>query len=160
MPSSRHRKHTLYARLARLPLDLFAASDGMAQSSRRLEKQIGVPPCSHSLYYILKGRRPVPAPFWKYMAWMRAKSPGRHRATLTIARSHAGAYTVSTVFLGLDHGFPPGSAPVLFETMAYQRRADGKNIFRDEQYRYRTYAEAIRGHRQFAARLSTLRAVA
>lgn len=160
MSSNRKHKQTLYARLARLPLDLIAVSDKMDQSTRRIEKELGLPLRSHSMYYILKGHRPQAAPYWRYIMWMRSRYPGQHRATLTIARSRAGRWNVSTVFLGLNHGMPYSDAPVLFETMAYERREDGKNIFRDEQYRYRTYAEAIRGHRQLAARLSTLRVVA
>lgn len=41
---------------------------------------------------------------------------------------------VSTVFLGLDHGF--GGPTLLFETM----------VFRGEQWRYGTRAEALAGH--------------
>lgn len=160
MSSNRKHKHTLYARLARLPLDLIAVSDKMEQSTRCFEKELGLPLRSHSLYYILKGHRPQAAPYWRYIMWMRSRYPEQHRVTFTIASSRAGRWTVSTIFLGLDHGMPHSGAPVLFETMAFERRPDGTGAFRDEQYRYHTWERAIRGHRQLAARLSRLRVVA
>jgi hypothetical protein len=159
MTSSRTRKRIYYGRLSALPLDLMAITDELAQSARRLEDHLGFPRRRGSLHYILKGRTPVAAPFWKQTRWMTEKNHGAQRATLTIARSKAGRYTVSTIFLGLDHGSYNTGGPVLFETMAYARRPDGSTEWRDEQYRYRTWADAIKGHRQFTARLAVLRAV-
>lgn len=159
MTSTRKRKQAYHARLSQLPLSLIAASDAMERSARHTERQLGLPFGRGRSFYILKGRRPFAVPFWKQEAWMQAKNPGGHRITWTIARSRAGRYTVSTIFLGLDHSFGFDGPPVLFETMAYVRSPDGKGEFRDEQYRYRTWDEAIRGHRQYTARLSTLRAV-
>ena len=46
---------------------------------------------------------------------------------------------VSTVFLGIDHGFDPG-APLLFETMVFGGGHDCLTR------RYTTRAEALRGH--------------
>jgi hypothetical protein len=46
---------------------------------------------------------------------------------------------VSTVFLGLDHGYTPGP-PVVFETMVFGGPMDG------ECERYCTWAEAVEGH--------------
>ena len=48
--------------------------------------------------------------------------------------------TVSTVFLGLDHSFVPGSAPVLWETMIFGGDDDGY------QERYTSRAAAVAGH--------------
>lgn len=55
--------------------------------------------------------------------------------------------SVSTVFvfLGLDHNFGRGD-PVLFETMIFGGPLDG------EQWRYRSYAEAERGHQEAVAK--------
>lgn len=50
--------------------------------------------------------------------------------------------TVSTVFLGVDHGFD-GATPVLWETMIFGGPYDG------EQWRYASRGAAIDGH--FAA---------
>ena len=46
---------------------------------------------------------------------------------------------VSTVFLGIDHNWDEGP-PVLFETMVFG------GPFDQEQWRYRTYDEALSGH--------------
>lgn len=58
---------------------------------------------------------------------------------------------VSTVFLGLDHGFGnllshhPG--PVVFETLVFGGPFDG------EMVRYRTWADACEGHQVMVARM-------
>lgn len=46
---------------------------------------------------------------------------------------------VSTVFLGVDHGFN-SEVPILFETMIFGGDYDG------QMYRYSTFGEAKRGH--------------
>lgn len=56
-----------------------------------------------------------------------------------------GFVRVSTVFLGIDHGFGRG-APVLFETMTFGGPFDG------DQDRYHTRAEAVAGHRRTLVR--------
>ena len=58
-----------------------------------------------------------------------------------IARDYIGSTHISTVFLGLDHNFSGGD-PILFETMIFGGPLDG------EQWRYSTYAEAERGHKE------------
>jgi hypothetical protein len=56
-----------------------------------------------------------------------------------IARTVVGKVVISTVFLGIDHGFD-GGKPVLFETMVF-------GIDDDElQYRYCTWDKAVKGH--------------
>jgi hypothetical protein len=47
---------------------------------------------------------------------------------------------VSTVFLGLNHNFMPGGAPLWFETMIFGGEHD------QYQERYSTLEEAMRGH--------------
>lgn len=79
-----------------------------------------------------------------------------------LAETMVGKIWVSTVFLGLDHSFSlTESAPVLWETMIFwkpdlDRRAKGdwghKGVelpgdLGDYQARYRSEAEALRGHR-------------
>jgi hypothetical protein len=159
MTSTRKHKRSYYKRMLQLPLGLIATSDALEASARRTERDLGLPFGRGRLYYILKGRRPLSVPFWKNVQWMQAATHGGHRTTLTIARSRASRYTVSTIFLGLDHDSGFAGAPVLFETMAFARRDDAPPEWRNEQYRYRTWTDAIRGHRQLTARLSTLRAV-
>lgn len=53
---------------------------------------------------------------------------------------------VSTVFLGLDHGFGEGP-PILYETMVFGGPSDG------DCERYSTRAEALAGHAAVVARL-------
>ena len=48
---------------------------------------------------------------------------------------------VSTVFLGIDHGFG-SDKPILFETMIFGGE------YNDRQWRYASYGEAKRGHWQ------------
>ncbi len=47
--------------------------------------------------------------------------------------------TISTIFLGLDHGFDDGP-PLLFETMIFGGDGD------QDQWRYATWEEAEKGH--------------
>lgn len=59
--------------------------------------------------------------------------------------------TVSTIFLGLDHGVPflPDYEPELFETMAFDRGTPPemkRSTFYDEQWRYPTWEAAAAGH--------------
>ncbi len=62
---------------------------------------------------------------------------------------------VSTVWLGLDHGFGGllGEQPIIFETMVFRRdRESGRPEFEgDEQERYATEAEALAGHERMVA---------
>ena len=55
-----------------------------------------------------------------------------------------GPYSVSTVFLGLDHGFR--GPPLWFETMLFSEKT-GKAVALNYQTRYTTWAEAEEGHR-------------
>jgi hypothetical protein len=63
-----------------------------------------------------------------------------------IARDEINGVTISTVFLGIDHGFGYG-APVLFETMVFGGELD------QEQERYTTYEAAEAGHAAMVARV-------
>jgi hypothetical protein len=50
--------------------------------------------------------------------------------------------TISTVFLGIDHGFGRTDKPVLWETMIFG------GLLNDSQWRYTSEADAIKGHRK------------
>ena len=72
-----------------------------------------------------------------------------------VGSTQIGPLHVSTVFLGLDHGW--GDHPRWFETMVFGDRdvmwsfAGRKRLFRttlDYQRRYETWAEAEAGHRE------------
>lgn len=67
--------------------------------------------------YILNGHVPVEEPnFMKWAAWF--ETANRH-----VARTELGDVSVSTVFLGLDHGMF-GGRPLLFETMIFGGEQD------------------------------------
>lgn len=54
-----------------------------------------------------------------------------------------GPYTVSTVWLGIDHGFGRGALPLIFETMVF---GPGGHSDEREQVRVATLAEAKATH--------------
>ncbi len=77
------------------------------------------------------------------------------------------AYTVSTVWLGLNHEWREGHPPLIFETMTFTAESyhdpdstgledvdeldhDGDDFYSD---RYSTEAEALEGHRAIVAKL-------
>lgn len=93
--------------------------------------------------YILDNlNNPVLEPdYTKYGQWMQARENRR----LGIHRMPDGT-KVSTVFLGLDHGWN-GGPPVLWETMVFGGKYD------QEQDRYISYDEAVQGHRQWVKRV-------
>ncbi len=64
------------------------------------------------------------------------------RTKRTIARTIMGKYAISTVFLGIDHGYLPESPPILFETMVFVS-GDDSGIF---QERCSTYEDAVSQH--------------
>jgi hypothetical protein len=142
MPSLRRHKSLLYARLGALPLHL------MGMRSALMDSIIGRP-----MFYILKGHTPLAVPFWRY-AW---NAETRRSPITTVARSWVGRYWVSTIFLGVDSN-PFSKVPLLFETMAFTMHPDGSRESHDEQYRYPSWAAAIRGHRRLVARLASAHA--
>lgn len=62
---------------------------------------------------------------------------------------------VSTVWLGLDHGFYPGGDPVIFETMAFPGESGGNFTPRDlDCNRYTSLEQAYRGHQEMAGQFA------
>lgn len=91
--------------------------------------------------YTLKGHRPVRC--LDPVAWARwFASADRH-----VAFDRVGGVEISTVFLGLDHGFGLSPRPILFETMIFG------GPFDEEQRRYTSWADAEVGHREMLARV-------
>lgn len=76
-----------------------------------------------------------------------------------VAQDYVDGRLVSTVFLGLDHGFSDSGPPILFETMAFSNETKTfkwKNYERQyheelDQRRYCTWAEAVAGHAEILA---------
>jgi hypothetical protein len=86
-------------------------------------------------YYILKNGEPAKAD--NVLAWGRWFEGADEERR--VAADEIGDVRVSTVFLGLDHGYGEGP-PVLYETMIFGGEHD------DYQERYSTRAEAEAGH--------------
>lgn len=93
-------------------------------------------------YYILVDREPVATE--DMSSWAAGMSIDRRRVALT---ELGGGVEVSTVFLGIDHGFRPGP-PVLFESMVF-----GLDDGEQDCWRYATWAAAEAGHEQIVAAL-------
>lgn len=83
--------------------------------------------------YILRGKEPVRCN--RIVKWGRWLENESHHVGVDVVN---GA-TVSTVFLGIDHGYKT-TMPVLFETMIFEGPRNG------EQYRYTTWDEARANH--------------
>ncbi len=91
---------------------------------------------ARQLWYRLEGKDPVAT-----------DTPGHLGEP--VGKTTIGAVDVSTVFLGLDHGYGDGP-PVLFETMVFGGPLDG------EQVRYKTWEQAEAGH---TAMVQTVQAI-
>lgn len=85
-------------------------------------------------HWILKGHEPVEAGMMEWAEWFES-APNRR-----VAVTEGGDYTISTVFLGVDHRFVGDGPPLLFETMVFDKDGGG------DTYRYSTWDEAEAGH--------------
>jgi hypothetical protein len=81
------------------------------------------------------------------------------RGYQVVARTEVGGYFVSTIWLGLDHGFGRWSQPMIFESMVFESELSygkpsewfpkGIVYHRDfEQWRYSTEQAALAGHEE------------
>lgn len=57
-------------------------------------------------------------------------------------------WSISTVFLGLDHNYTGHGKPILWETMVFGGPLDG------EQDRYQSVEEARKGHQEMCAKVT------
>lgn len=89
------------------------------------------------MYYVLDDKH-VPLREFDLGKWSKWVVEPKNRR---IAETKVGSKIVSTVFLGVDHGFD-GGPPVLFETMVF----GGK--FSQYMQRYCTYEGALEGHEE------------
>lgn len=86
--------------------------------------------------YILKGHVAVAEPdLGKWMEWFH----DRAKCRIVQIWTH-GEVTISTVFLGMDHGLGNSTRPMLFETMFFGGPFDG------EWHRCSTWEEAEEQH--------------
>jgi len=84
-------------------------------------------------YYILIRGKPKKVECLEWAKWFET-------ANRKIAHTGCSEWTVSTVFLGLDHSFFEGGPPMIFETLVFGGSKDG------EMERYSTKEEALKGH--------------
>jgi len=89
------------------------------------------------MYYILLDRTPIAVDMMTWAMWFENADNRRIARTEISERCH-----VSTVFLGLDRNWTMSGDPVVFESMVFGGPLD------QEQRRYRSYAEAERGHQE------------
>ena len=83
-------------------------------------------------HYILDGEKAVEVDLSEWTKWFA-------KAKRVVAKDKIKQITISTVFLGLNHNYGEGK-PLIFETMVFGGSLD------QEQERYSTWDEAIRGH--------------
>jgi hypothetical protein len=125
--------------------EIFARLDG-------IKKRSGI------LHYKLVGREIVAVEhLLEWAQWYET-------ADRLIAVTEVGEFRVSTVFLGIDHGYGVRDAPVLFETMVFgqpvemdffgQKRMSRESL--DYQPRYSSYDEAEAGHRAMCEEITRL----
>lgn len=110
--------------------------------------------------YKLEGHEPVLVA--DVLEWGRWLQSAVERGETVVARDELDGIIVSTVFLGLDHGFPTRRV-LLFETMVFEGVAftplfSSPWFLRvrsswDLQPRYSTWDEAVAGHRAVLARV-------
>lgn len=95
-------------------------------------------PLSEPLYHDRDGQ-PITSRQWGYLR--------RWRDYWVIAQEQVGPYWVSTVWLGLDHGFGRPGPPVIFETMVFGDTTATSSLGEPlDRVRYATEAEARAGH--------------
>ena len=81
----------------------------------------------------------------EYLAWEVSKTGMEKRR---IGRTKIKGHVVSTVFLGLDHGY--GEIEIWFETMVFDQSKESEHPNRDlDAKRYMTWDGAVAGHAEF-----------
>ena len=110
---------------------------------------------SLNTFYLLNGKEIVPTESIEEWGEARKNFEENHRIGYTVINSDGSieecepksdkeeVCVVSTVFLGIDHGWGRRYKPVLFETMVFNSPSGD-----DEMRRYCTFDEAEAGHRE------------
>ncbi len=90
------------------------------------------------MYYILdENKQPVKTEDFK--EWLNILNEDMRR----VAFDEINDVTISTVFLGIDHGHGKG-IPILWETMCFSTNQD----YNDYQERYTSHEDALKGHQE------------
>lgn len=92
-------------------------------------------------YYILDGHDAVPCNMERWSVWFQD-------ADRRVALTETSLFTISTVFLGMDHSFGTGGDPLIFETMVFDKGStnEAENVPFDTCVLYSTWDEAEEGH--------------
>lgn len=92
--------------------------------------------------WILEGREARKATLDDWAAFW-----GKGAAARRVGLTEGDEWTVSTVFLGMDHRFDDGP-PLLFETMVFSTKnwRKGRGLSEHDMDRYSTWDEAEAGH--------------
>ena len=94
-----------------------------------------------------KNKKPVPCN--DPSEWAKLFDSIDRRVALTTIVNDKSEIQVSTVFLGIDHGFGDGP-PILFETMAFENGED-KLV-----QRYLTWEDAEKGHKRMVKQIKKM----
>lgn len=86
-------------------------------------------------FYILKNCHPVECDLFTWGKWFE-----QFKNRIVAKTEISSNIRVSTIFLGIDHGFGDEGPPLLFETMVFGGPADST------MERYSTWNEAEQGH--------------
>jgi hypothetical protein len=112
-----------------------------------------LPDVPHAVFYKLNPDHTTEAcKFGEYIRWQ-VEEDGWNAGRLAFDEFEGGLM-ISTIFLGIDHGFGMTEKPVLFETMVLSRTSGA--LLTD---RYASYAAAMDGHRDTLARVTGSEAV-
>lgn len=95
------------------------------------------------LFYKLVNKKPVPV-----YDIIEMLNEGGSNLNFRVALAKYHNYTVSTVFLGINHNFRPSGPPILFETMIFK---DGAPM---STARCSTWNEAVKQHKDILYKLA------
>ena len=94
-------------------------------------------------YILDENRQPVPEPDLRKWAYWYSEA-NRH-----VACEQVGDLQISTVFLGIDHGFGCDGPPILYETMVFNQSKDNIHPWREiYMERCATWDEAVEMHQR------------
>jgi hypothetical protein len=111
---------------------------------KNFKKSIGQSGFGSREHYVLYKRKVFTVDFRTWAIWFEVYSRNRGRVIKSTQVDRDPPIRVSTVFLGIDHGFnfSGDRPPILFETMIF---GGEHNQYMD---RYPTYEEALAGHQR------------
>lgn len=115
-------------------------------------------PAARPIYFDREGN-PISAQRWGELLETGVEPDSRYgpRSYKQVAEDTVGRFYLSTVWLGLDHGFGRGK-PLIFETMIFDEGDGPREEWDQDCVRYSSEAEAAEGHARALADLRAGRA--